>query len=97
MSDLLVIISVSPVLKPAPASGPRSSTRQERTLPGVKSPPRESRAMATNYDDVGYEVTDGIATITMDRPEVYNAFTGDTVLEVTDAVRTAEEDPDCLL
>jgi enoyl-CoA hydratase/carnithine racemase len=50
--------------------------------------------MATNYDDVGYEVTDGIATVTMDRPEVYNAFTGDTVLEVTDAVRTAEEDPD---
>jgi enoyl-CoA hydratase/carnithine racemase len=48
--------------------------------------------MAADYDDVRYELAEGIATITIDRPEVYNAFTGDTVLEITDAVRTAEED-----
>jgi len=50
--------------------------------------------MAADYADVRYAVADGIATITLDRPEVYNAFTGDTVLELVDAVRTAEEDPD---
>ena len=44
-------------------------------------------------DDVRYGVAEGVATITMNRPEVYNAFTGETVLEVVDAVRTAEEDP----
>jgi enoyl-CoA hydratase/carnithine racemase len=47
-----------------------------------------------DYDDVRYDASEGIATITLDRPEVYNAFTGDTVLEITDAVRTAEENDD---
>jgi enoyl-CoA hydratase/carnithine racemase len=46
-----------------------------------------------DYDDVRYGVDEGVATITLDRPEVYNAFTGETVLELVDAVRTAEDDP----
>ena len=50
--------------------------------------------MAADYADVRYAVEDGIATVTLDRPEVYNAFTGDTVLELVDAVRAAESDPD---
>jgi enoyl-CoA hydratase/carnithine racemase len=50
--------------------------------------------VSTDYADVRYGLDDGIATITIDRPEVYNAFTGDTVLELVDAVRRAEEDPD---
>ncbi|WP_226010954.1 enoyl-CoA hydratase/isomerase family protein [Halomicrobium salinisoli] len=45
-----------------------------------------------DYEDVRYEVSDGIATITMDRPDVYNAFTRETVLELNDAVRTARDD-----
>lgn len=44
------------------------------------------------YDDVSYAVADGIATITIQRPDVYNAFTRNTVLELNDAVRTAETD-----
>jgi enoyl-CoA hydratase/carnithine racemase len=47
----------------------------------------------SDYDDVRYAVDEGVATVTIDRPEVYNAFTGDTVLELVDAVRAAEDDP----
>ncbi len=44
------------------------------------------------FDDISYDVTDGIATITIERPDVYNAFTRNTVLELNEAVRTAEGD-----
>ncbi|GGO01561.1 MULTISPECIES: enoyl-CoA hydratase/isomerase family protein [Haloarcula] len=46
----------------------------------------------SGYDDVSYAVADGIATITIERPDVYNAFTRTTVLELNDAARTAEAD-----
>lgn len=46
----------------------------------------------TDYDDVQYDISEGIATISIDRPEVYNAFTRTTVLELNDAVRTARDD-----
>ena len=39
------------------------------------------------YDHVSYAVTGGIATITIERPDVYNAFTRQTVLELNDAAR----------
>ena len=48
----------------------------------------------TGYDDISYAVTGGIATITLERPDVYNAFTRQTVLELNDAARTAEADDD---
>jgi enoyl-CoA hydratase/carnithine racemase len=44
------------------------------------------------YDDVAYETDDGIATITIDRPDVYNAFTQETILELNEAIRRARED-----
>jgi enoyl-CoA hydratase/carnithine racemase len=44
------------------------------------------------YDDLTYDVDDGIATITLDRPDVYNAFSRNTVLELNDAIRTAGDD-----
>ncbi len=53
----------------------------------------DERNMET-YEDVSYGVTDGIATITIERPDVYNAFTRNTVLELNDAARTAEADED---
>ena len=34
-----------------------------------------------DYEDIGYDVRDGVATITIDRPEVYNAFRGRTCAE----------------
>jgi enoyl-CoA hydratase/carnithine racemase len=42
------------------------------------------------YDDVIYEAEEGIATITIDRPEAYNAFTRTTIFELNDAIRRAE-------
>jgi enoyl-CoA hydratase/carnithine racemase len=47
-----------------------------------------------SYDDVSYATEDGIAQITLERPDVYNAFTRNTVLELNDAIRTASEDDD---
>lgn len=44
------------------------------------------------YDDIQYDTDDGIATITLDRPEVYNAFTQETIQELNDALRRADDD-----
>ena len=44
------------------------------------------------YDDVRYESSDGIATITIDRPEVKNAFRRETIVELNDAIRRADAD-----
>jgi len=44
------------------------------------------------YDDIQYDVENGIATITIDRPDVHNAFRRTTLLELNDALRTARED-----
>jgi 2-ketocyclohexanecarboxyl-CoA hydrolase len=46
------------------------------------------------YDDVRYEAVDGVAWITIDRPQVLNAFRAQTVNELIDAFRTAWHDPD---
>ena len=46
-----------------------------------------------DYEDIVYETTeDGIAKITIDRPEVHNAFRPQTLIEVSDALMTARED-----
>jgi enoyl-CoA hydratase/carnithine racemase len=44
------------------------------------------------YEDVRYDTEDGIATITIDRPEAYNAFSGTTLEELNDALGRAEAD-----
>lgn len=43
-------------------------------------------------EDVKYNVERGIATITIDRPEVYNAFRRQTILELNALLRDADED-----
>jgi enoyl-CoA hydratase/carnithine racemase len=45
------------------------------------------------YQDLRYEVDGGVATITLDRPEVRNALRGVSYAELTDAVRAADGDP----
>ena len=42
-----------------------------------------------DYQDILYEVTAGVATITINRPRVYNAFRPQTVLELIDAFQRA--------
>jgi dihydroxynaphthoic acid synthetase len=37
------------------------------------------------YEDISYESAGGVARLTIDRPQVLNAFTGNTLAELTDA------------
>jgi naphthoate synthase len=45
-----------------------------------------------DYDEIIYETYNGIAKITMNRPEVHNAFTPKTVAEMIDAFAYARDD-----
>src|SRR4051812_26789928 len=50
---------------------------------------------AADFEDIRYETSgDGIAKITIDRPEVRNAFRPQTVIEMARAFELAREDPD---
>jgi dihydroxynaphthoic acid synthetase len=46
-----------------------------------------------SFTDIRYEVTDAVATITIDRPDVLNAFRALTVQELIDAFLLAWDDP----
>jgi len=46
------------------------------------------------FEDIIYEKWDGIAKITINRPEVRNAFRPQTVLDMQKAFRDAHEDPE---
>ena len=45
-----------------------------------------------DYQDVRYELADGIAKITIDRPELRNAFRPETLIELSEALERARED-----
>jgi naphthoate synthase len=45
------------------------------------------------YEDVRYETSEGVAKITIDRPDVRNAFRPTTVRELSNAFETARDDP----
>jgi naphthoate synthase len=48
---------------------------------------------AAQYEDIRYELSgDGLAKITIDRPEVHNAFRPETVIELISAFEQARED-----
>ncbi len=49
---------------------------------------------AKDYQDIIYEKMDGIAKVTINRPEVRNAFRPETVWEMYDAFSDAREDPE---
>ena len=59
---------------------------------------RASRAKQTwqrsgDYEDILYDTSDGIAKITINRPEVRNAFRPTTVFEMSRAFEVARDDP----
>src|SRR5256714_9135970 len=45
------------------------------------------------YEDILYETSDGIAKVTINRPEVRNAFRPATVVEMSKAFEVARNDP----
>jgi naphthoate synthase len=47
---------------------------------------------AGDYEDIRYELAEGIAKITIDRPEVRNAFRPETLIEISDALERGRED-----
>src|SRR5215212_5544166 len=47
-----------------------------------------------DYEDIRYELAEGIAKITIDRPEVRNAFRPETLIELSDALERAREHPE---
>ena len=49
---------------------------------------------AGEYEDIRFETADGIAKITINRPEVRNAFRPETLIEISDALERAREDTD---
>jgi enoyl-CoA hydratase/carnithine racemase len=48
----------------------------------------------TSYEQIRYDVDDGIATITLDRPDAMNAFTPVMKREIIDALHHADSDDD---
>jgi 2-ketocyclohexanecarboxyl-CoA hydrolase len=44
------------------------------------------------YKDITYQVRDGVAHVTINRPKVYNAFRGQTVEELIEAFHRADEE-----
>jgi 2-ketocyclohexanecarboxyl-CoA hydrolase len=48
--------------------------------------------MAKDYTDILYEVRDGVVHVTINRPDVYNAFRNQTLEELIDALRRADEE-----
>jgi naphthoate synthase len=49
---------------------------------------------AGDYEDIRFETADGIAKITIDRPEVRNAFRPQTLIEISHALDRTREDTD---
>ncbi|MBA3300372.1 MAG: 1,4-dihydroxy-2-naphthoyl-CoA synthase [Thermoleophilaceae bacterium] len=47
---------------------------------------------AADYEDIRYEKADGIAKVTIARPEVRNAFRPQTLIDISDALEKARED-----
>ncbi len=50
-------------------------------------------ARSGDYEDIVYESLEGIAKITINRPEVRNAFRPKTLFELSDAFNLARDDP----
>ena len=63
-------------------------------LDALRSLPAPAFEEAAKYTDIRYETAEGIARITICRPEVRNAFRPETLFEMTEAFGKARDDPD---
>jgi naphthoate synthase len=64
------------------------------TGPRVRSAAVPEWRSVGEWRDIRYELAEGIAKITIDRPEVRNAFRPRTVVELSKAFSLAQDDPD---
>jgi naphthoate synthase len=55
-------------------------------------PAADWRPGGVDYEDIRYELAEGIAKITIARPEVRNAFRPETLIQLSDALERARED-----
>jgi len=61
--------------------------------PGPRATERRGWRRSGRYTDIVYQTWDGIAKITINRPEVRNAFRPTTVVEMSRAFEVARDDP----
>ena len=61
--------------------------------PRTIRPGADWKPVGTAFTDIRYEVAEGIAKITINRPEVRNAFRPTTLFELRDAFEIARDDP----
>ena len=74
---------------------PEQSAREWAEEQGKRTiEPAADWQQAGEYEDIRYETADGIAKITIARPEVRNAFRPQTLIDVADALDRAREDLD---
>src|SRR5919112_769487 len=74
-------------------AGTRLRTPAPRRTPAGRLPVSVTWTSAGAYSDIRYETSgDGIAKLTIDRPEVRNAFRPQTIVEISAALERARED-----
>ena len=88
-------------MRSQPEPGLRPGARPGRSSPAHR--PTRSTASAAypfrrwerrgDYRDIHYDVADGMAKLTIARPEVRNAFRPQTLFELADAFNVARDDP----
>ena len=92
--DLLVARRDRDALGAAPG-GAREPMAEVHSAQRLMSPAVSVQwTTAAEYEDIRYELSgDGIAKVTIDRPEVRNAFRPQTVIELSDALERARGGP----
>src|SRR3989304_6702713 len=59
---------------------------------GRRGADNQGRRKLVEFQDIIYQKKDGVATITINRPHVYNAFRNQTIQEMVRALEDADED-----
>jgi len=88
---------VNPSSQTSPSSGPDhfSAPRPRGAADPAESlirPGADWQDDGESYGDIGYATADGIARLTIRRPEVRNAFRPQTLFELSDALNRARDD-----
>ena len=55
-------------------------------------PPGSIATAVTDYEQLLYDVSDGVATVTLNRPDQRNALSGELLAELVDAILRVRDD-----